>query len=171
MIKDYRKQQYEKNCELISMIQEHNQSDIICERIQDVYCGELEINIGNFLNAYQDGDVDAMACAITGWDLETLLAKAKVIPDVKHNFYQDGEVPSSEIVFPLYGKAEWTEEDFVTYLRKDRKVSVEVLRLIQNAMSYAKTMYEAGTGRQNFLCSMLHGVCDIDDETIRKVVL
>lgn len=171
MIKDYRKQQYEKNCELISMILEHNQSDIIQERILNVYSGELEISIGDFLRAYQDGDVDAMACAITGWDLENLMAKAKVIPDVKHYFYKDGEVPSSDIDFPRFGKTEWTEQEFMDYLREEFTISVEALRLIQNAFDCARNVNATTKGRQDFLWAMLQGTIGLEEEIVRKVVL
>lgn len=171
MVKDYRKEQYQKNCELIDMIQQHRQSDLIMESIQDVICAELEISSGDFLSAYQNGDADAMVCALTGWNLESLLVKAKVIPDVAHQFYSEGEVPSSDIDFPRYGKAEWTEQEFMDYLREEFTISSEALRLIQNAFACARNVNATTKGQQDFLWSMLQGTIGLDEKIVRKVVL
>ena len=62
MIKDYREKQYQKNCELIDMILEHRNAESITERVEQVVCEELELNVNDFLSAYQDGDPDAMVC-------------------------------------------------------------------------------------------------------------
>lgn len=171
MVKKYREDQYEKNCELIDMIHDHRQSDIIMDRIQDVIFEELDIKSSDLLKAYKDGDADAMFCAITGWDFESIMAKAKVIPDVKHQFYSEGAVPASDIDFPRYGKDEWTEQEFMDYFREEFTISVEALRLIQNAFCHARDLYEDKTDQQNFLWSMLQGTIGLDEEIVRKVVL
>ena len=171
-MKEYRKNQYDKNCELIDMIRDHINCGIIEEKIHNVICEELELDISSFLDAYLDNDADAMACAITGWDLESLLAKAKVIPDVKNNFYSDGEVPSGDITFPTYGKETLTPQEFIDYLRhENHKLPVETLRMVQNAMICARNLCKTADEQRDFLCSMLNGVLDIDEDTIRKVVL
>ena len=69
------------------------------EKIQDAMLQELEINMWSFLSAYATRDVDAMAQAITGWELYDIFAKAKIVPDEEHVFYQTGEVPVSELLF------------------------------------------------------------------------
>lgn len=171
MVKDYRQQQYEKNCELIDMILEHRNAESITERVEQVVCEELDLNVVEFLSAYRDGDPDAMVCALTGWNLETLLVKAKVIPDVKQQFYSEGEVPASNIDFPRYGKAEWTEQEFMDYLREEFTISVEALRLIQNAFGCARNLNTTDKARQDFLWSMLQGTIGIEEEIVRKVVL
>ena len=171
-MKEYRKKQYDQNCELIDMFRDHFNCGLIEDRIQDAICQELELDISSFLDAYLDNDADAMACAITGWDLESIFAKAKVIPDIKNNFYSDGEVPSGDITFPTYGKEMLTEQEFIDHLRRqNHKMPVETLRVIQNALGFARDRYETNEDRHNFLWSMLSGAIDIDEEIVRKVVL
>lgn len=169
--KDYREKKYQENCELIDMILDHRYAESITERVEQVVCEELEMNVVDFLSAYRDGDPDAMICALTGWNLETLMAKAKVIPDVQHQFYSEGEVPASDIDFPRYGKAEWTEQEFMDYLREKFTISVEALRLIQNAFGCARNVNATTKARQDFLWSMLQGTIGIEEEIVRKVVL
>lgn len=171
MVKDYRKNQYQENCELIDMILDHRNAESITERVEQVVCEELELNVNDFLSAYQDGDPDAMVCALTGWNLETLMAKAKVIPDVERQFYSEGEVPSSDIDFPRYGKAEWTEQEFMDYLREEFTISIEALRLIQNAFGCARNLNATTKAQQDFLWSMLQGTIGLEEEIVRKVVL
>ena len=168
---DYRKKQYEVNCELIDMIRDHFTCSSIEDRIQDAVCQELDLDISNFLDAYLDNDADAMVCAITGWDLESLMAKAKVIPDSRHNFYSGGEVPSGEITFPTYGKETLTEQEFVDLLRERWTLPAEALRMVQNTLSVAKDQYESAEDRQDFLWAMFGGAIDVDEEIVRKVVL
>ena len=71
----------------------------VMERIQDTMMQELEVNMWSFLSAYATGDADAMAQAITGWELYDIMAKAKIVPDEQHVFYQSGEVDPSDLVF------------------------------------------------------------------------
>ena len=71
----------------------------VMERIQDAVLQELEINMWSFLSAYVTMDVDAMVESITGWNLYDIMAKAKIVPDEDHVFYQAGEVPSSDLLF------------------------------------------------------------------------
>lgn len=164
-------EQYEKNCELIEMILEHRHTDAIQEHFSEIMTNELEIAMGDILCAYRDGDVDAMITAITGWCFENLAAKAKIIPDIKHYFYNNGEVPSAEITFPLYGKDDWTEQEFLDHIRKSYAPSHEAMSLIQNAISYACERFETKEDRQNFLWSMLRNTIGIDEETVCKVML
>lgn len=171
MIKDYRQNQYQKNCDLIDMIMDHKNSDEIVESIGDVICGELDLTCRDFLRAYQDGDADAMVCAVTGWNLESLLAKAKVIPDVKHNFYATNQISPSEIAFPRYGKDEWTEQEFMDYLREEFTISVETLRLIQNVFTHARQLQATTKAQQDFLWAMLQGTIGLEEDIVRKVVL
>lgn len=171
MVKDYRNKQYQENCELIDMILDHENAENITDRLEQVICEDLGLNMVDFLSAYRDGDPDTMVCALIGWDMETLMAKAKVIPDVQHRFYDEGEVPASDIAFPHYGKAEWTEQEFMDYLREEFTISVEALRLIQNAFGCARNLNATTKARQDFLWAMLQGTIGLGEEIVRKVVL
>lgn len=170
MIKDYRQEQYQKNCDLIDMIMDHKNSEEIMEHIDQTIYGEMDLTCSDFLRAYQEGDADAMVCAITGWNLESLLTKAKIVPDVKHQFYPNDETPSS-VVFPRYGKEEWTEQDFMDYLREEFTISVDTLRLIQNVFAHARQLQATTKAQQDFLWAMLQGTIGLEEETVRKVVL
>lgn len=169
--KEYRCAEIKKNCELIEMIQEHKHSEIVMDRLLDAVSQELEISIGDFLSAYAEDDADAMVTALTGWNLETLMAKARIIPDTKHYFYGEKEIPSAQIIFPLYGREDLTKEMFLAHLQKNGAISNDAMLLIQNALGYAREMFKNNEDRQNFLWSMLRNTVGIDEETVRKVVL
>ena len=90
-----RLEQYAANIRLIEQISEHEDVNDLCTAIADAIAQELDLDVDDLLKAYCSRDVDAMFCAITGWDLETLLAKAKIIPDAQEYFYKPGDFPMS----------------------------------------------------------------------------
>lgn len=163
--------QYKKNCELIDMIADHDNSEGIFEQVLDVTCQEMELNISDLLYAYRDGDVDAMFLALTGWDLESIMAKAKVIPDTKHMFYANTEVIPGDVIFPLFGKETLTEQEFLDYLRRECEVSDTAMTIVRNAVEHAKLLEGEQNRKRSFLWTILDGIPNIDEETIFKVVL
>lgn len=71
---------------LMCDIQEHEAYDAISEALENTVCEELEVNGQKLICAIADDDVDAILQAITGWDTEALLARARIIQDRKGYF-------------------------------------------------------------------------------------
>lgn len=168
---EMRKTPHQRNSDLIDMIAEHDNSEAIYEQILDVMCQEMELNISDLLCAYRNHDVDDMFLALTGWDLESIMAKAKVIPDTKHMFYANTEVIPGDVVFPLFGKETLTEQEFLDYLRRECEVSDTAMTIVRNAVEHAKLLEGEQDRKRSFLWTILDGIPNIDEETIFKVVL
>lgn len=164
-----RVEQYTKNLQLIEMIFAKENDDVM-QNIEDAIAEECEgMRAKNILNAYAAGDVDALICAITGYDLEELLAKAKVIPDTKELFHKTGDFPLSDVTFPFYGKEFLTEEEFREHLRSEYTISPEAWRLIDNIIEYAQNAFKYQEDRQAYLWNMIKGTIGIPEEVVRLV--
>lgn len=164
-----RVERYAENLKLITKIFAEGNDDIL-QNIEDAIANECEdLQAKKILDAYMSGDVDAMICAITGYDLEELLAKAKVIPDTKEIFHKAGDFPLSDVTFPFYGKEFLTEEEFRDHLRSEYTISPEAWRLIDNIIEYAQNAFKLQEDRQAYLWNMIKGTIGIPEEVVRLV--
>lgn len=171
MIDPARVKQYAKNCELISAIDQHKDVEPLTEQIAIAIEEELEVNIGSFLKAYMDCDVDRMVSAITGWDLEALLAKARVIPDKMEHFYKPGDFPLSEVAFPFFGKQCLSIAEFKDYLLNAYTLEPSTLLMVENAIAFAQKTFVTSKERNDCLWAMLNGAVDVPEEVVRLVAL
>lgn len=166
-----RVEQYAKNLQLIALIFAEKNDEIL-QNIEDAIAEECEgMRAENILKAYAARDVDALICAITGYDLEELFAKAKVIPDAKEIFHKAGDFPLSEVSFPFYGKECLTEEEFREHLQNEYTISAEAWRLIDNVIKYAKNAFKRQEDRAECLWNMINGTIGIPEEVVRMVRL
>lgn len=166
-----RLEQYAANIRLIEQINEHDDVEDLCTAIADAIAQELDLDVDDLLKAYCSRDVDAMFCAITGWDFESILAKAKIIPDAKEYFHRPGDFDLSEIAFPFYGKDTLTEEEFRAYLNNSYTLSGEAWRIIDNVIGYAKRNFPNKDTRADYLWAMLNGTIDVPEKVVRMVSL
>lgn len=166
-----RLEQYAANIRLIEQINEHDDVEELCSAIADAIAQELDLDIDDLLKAYCSRDVDAMLCAITGWDLESLLAKAKIIPDVKELFYKPGDFPAMDVTFPFYGKECLSEGEFKDYLRFNYAIYPEMWKVINNVVDYAKRAFSNMDDRSDYMWSMLEGTIGVPEEVVRMVKL
>lgn len=165
-----RLEQYAANIQLIEQINEHDDVDALHDAIADAIAEELDLDVDDLLNAYCSRDVDAMFCAITGWELESLLAKAKIIPDAKEHFYKPGDFDLSEIAFPFYGKKSITAEEFKAYLRNEYKLGDDTMRLVQSIIRFAQASCNEEAKRTELLWAVLKEY-GIPEEIVRMVRL
>lgn len=166
-----RLKRYAANIQLIAQISEHEDVDDLHTAIADAIAQELELDIHDLLKAYCSRDVDAMFCALTGWDFESLMAKAKIIPDAKEYFYKPGDFDLSEIAFPLYEKEVLSEAEFKVFLRNAYEIHPANWAMIENAIAVAKTFVK-DEDRADFLRHILDGVLSpMPEEAIHIVRL
>lgn len=166
-----RLKQYAANLQLIEQIQEHDDVEELHTAITDAIAEELDLDAEDLLKAYYSRDVDAMLCAITGWDFESLLAKAKIIPDVKELFYKPGDFPAMDVAFPFYGKECLSEGELKDHLRCNYMISPEMWRVINNVVDYAKRAFSNTDDRSDYIWSMLDGTIGVPEEVVRMVKL
>lgn len=166
-----RVEQYAENLRLITQILDLKNDEVL-QNFEDAFAEECEgMQAKRILDAYMAGDVDAMVCAITGYDLEELLAKAKIIPDTKELFHKIGDFPLSEVTFPFYGKEMLTDEEFREYLRKEYTLSPEAWRLLNNVIDYAKKAFHRQEDQTECLWNMINGTIGVPEEVVRMVRL
>lgn len=79
-------------------IQNHKDGASIISQLEDSFLEEMELNMSSLIEAYIEGNVEKMISAMTGWSMESLLAKTGIIPDVKGYFPSREQ---SDIVFPF----------------------------------------------------------------------
>lgn len=170
-IRKERVEQYAKNRELCLAIQQSVDSDLLYEQIRDAVCEELEKTFSSvaFLLSYMDGDVDRMVSALTGWDLEALLAKANIIPDTK-GYFPSRDVCMADIAFPLYGKDSLTIEEFKTYLIEVCGVHADTWKMIQSVINFAKVSCKDTEQQIAILLAVLKDY-GIPEEIVRMVKL
>lgn len=169
-IRKERVEQYAKNRELILAVHQHKDSEVLLEQIEDAIHSELEgISAATFLLSYMDGDVDRMVSALTGWDLEALLAKANIIPDTK-GYFPSRDVCMADIAFPLYGKDSLTIEEFKTYLIEVCGVHADTWKMIQSVINFAKVSCKDTEQQIAILLAVLKDY-GIPEEVVRMVVL
>lgn len=172
MINKTRVEKYAENLRLIAKILEINDNDEILQNFEDAFASECEgMQAENILKAYLAGDVDAIICAITGYDLEEIFAKAKIIPDTQEIFHKAGDFPMNEITFPFYGKEMLTDEEFREYLRKEYTLSPEAWRLLNNVIDYAKKAFQRQEDQTECLWNMINGTIGVPEEIVRMVRL
>lgn len=166
-----RVKQYAKNLQLIAMILDREGNDEILQNIEDAFVEECEdMQISNILNAYLARDVDEMIWAFTGYNLEELLAKAKVIPDKKELFYKTDDFPISEITFPFYDKHSLSIDEFKAYLFDIHGIHDNTWRLVQSIINFAKASCQNTEQQLNILWAVLKDY-GIPEEIVRMVVL
>lgn len=164
---EYRKDAYQRNCELIDKIADMEDPSDVHSNIEDVIRNELDLDIRNLLDCYRNSDIDGLFLSLTGWNMETIMAKAKVIPCL------DGSIeryPDEEITFPLWGRELLTKEDFMAHLNREFTVSKEATLMIENAFSQAGKFFDNNEARRKFLLGFLDGAVDVDESIVSKLV-
>lgn len=116
-IQEDRRGQYDKNCQLIRELWKLQDCTARTEDLRCAITEKLDVDIAKVLDAYLSCDVDALISAITGWDLESLMAAAKIIPDLKGGF-PSRCVNTDEIAFSLREKESLSETEFKDFLMK-----------------------------------------------------
>lgn len=166
-----RAERYSNNLEILAALAAHEKRDEFYDRLRDAVEEEMEIDIPKLLYAYAAGDVDAMISALTDWDMEALLAKALIIPDESDYFYSPGEIPSTDIAFPFWGKDRLTVKEFKEYVCINHTTAPEVMRIIDNAVEYAQKTLKTEGERSDCLWSLLRCVVNAPEEVVRMVRL
>lgn len=82
---------------LLELIQQHENSEDMCYLLENTICQELDVRGADIVSAYLSNDVDAMLVAFTGWSMESLLAKANIIPPQR--IYCDNALGTTVPVF------------------------------------------------------------------------
>ena len=166
-----RRSQYDKNCQLIRELRKLQDCTARTEDLRCAITEELDVDIAKVLDAYLSCDVDALISAITGWDLEALMAAARIIPDLK-GWFPSREVNTDEIAFPLYEKEVLSETEFKDFLRDAYEIHMDTWAMIENAIAVAKRTFKKDEDRADFLRHMLDGVLSpMPEEAIRIVRL
>lgn len=85
---------------VMGAILEHPESEDIIDNLETVIAEELELKGKRLINAIIDDDVDGVIEAFTGWDIQVLLEKAKIIPHISGVLFSDEYENNDNVVFP-----------------------------------------------------------------------
>lgn len=83
--------------DILFAVKDHPESEAVMDRLGNALLEEMDLDVKYLLDSFIEGDVDGMIAALTGWCMESLLAKAGIIPDYRGYF---PSVEQKDVVFP-----------------------------------------------------------------------
>lgn len=106
--------------EILAALQKHPDGEYYCEALGEAVLNELDLNPSDLAEAIIKNDTNDFMTAITGWCIQSILAKAKIIPDSRHYFYSAEEQKNMRTAFR---KAPWEldgkdEAQFAQYAKQ-----------------------------------------------------